>query len=89
MLQTFEGVVQRGHVRLPAGTPLRDGARVIVTVYHLNNSRDQTSEVLARCFNKRKVCYTFSCRASSLYGRASRRPGWLHIAGLSLSMVSA
>ena len=32
MLQTFEGVVQRGHVRLPAGTPLRDGARVIVTV---------------------------------------------------------
>jgi hypothetical protein len=32
MLQTFEGVIQRGHVRLPAGTPLRDGARVIVTV---------------------------------------------------------
>jgi hypothetical protein len=32
MLQTYEGIVQQGHIRLPAGTALPDGARVYVTV---------------------------------------------------------
>jgi hypothetical protein len=32
MLQTYEGVVQSGQVRLPAGTHLPEGARVYVTI---------------------------------------------------------
>lgn len=32
MLQTYEGVVQRGSVRLPTGLQLPEGARVYVTV---------------------------------------------------------
>jgi hypothetical protein len=32
MLQTFEGTVQSGHIRLPAGTHLPEGARVYVTI---------------------------------------------------------
>lgn len=32
MLQTYEGIVQSGQVRLPAGTHLPEGARVYVTI---------------------------------------------------------
>ncbi len=32
MLQTYEGVVERGKVRLPSGLQLPDGARVYVTI---------------------------------------------------------
>ncbi len=32
MLPTYQGVVQQGHIRLPAGTTLPDGMRVIVTL---------------------------------------------------------
>ena len=32
MLQTYEGVVERGRVRLPSGLQLPDGARVYVTI---------------------------------------------------------
>lgn len=32
MLRTYEGTIQQGRIRLPAGIPLPDGARVLVTV---------------------------------------------------------
>lgn len=32
MLSTYEGVVQQGHIRLPPGAALPDGARVYVTI---------------------------------------------------------
>lgn len=32
MLSTYEGIVQQGHIRLPAGVALPDGARVYVTI---------------------------------------------------------
>ncbi len=31
MLPSYQGVVQHGHIRLPAGTPMPDGMRVLVT----------------------------------------------------------